>query len=91
MTRDDGADGRSPVFKLGRDYSNAIFDAGTPAWSSREPTCRSTSARLIFATKAVAKYFERRPPGDVFYHNDPVTGGSHPPGHVHVQAGLRRR
>ena len=46
---------------------------------------------LMHATKAVAGYFEGDvEPGDVFYHNDPVTGGEPPPGHVHVQARVRR-
>src|SRR5581483_3381141 len=35
---------------------------------------------MIFATKGVAQYFaDDLAPGDVIYHNDPLTGGSHLP------------
>ena len=71
--------GRSSVYAIGRDYSNAIFD-----WDARMilqgedlPTHLGS---LIMATKAVAKYFEGDVhPGDVMFHNDPTYDGSHIP------------
>lgn len=69
--------GRSSVYAIARDYSNAIFD-----WDARMvlqgedlPTHLGS---LILATKAVAAYFEGDiNPGDVLFHNDPSWDGSH--------------
>ena len=71
--------GRSSVYAIARDYSNAVFD-----WQARMilqgedlPTHLGS---LIMATKAVAKYFEGDVhPGDVMFHNDPTYDGSHIP------------
>jgi N-methylhydantoinase B len=68
---------RSPVFKLVRDFSNAVFDA-EPRMAVQGEDLPIHLGSLIHATKAVAGYFaDDVRPGDVFYHNDPVTGGSH--------------
>ncbi|MDO8210168.1 hydantoinase B/oxoprolinase family protein [Conexibacter sp. CPCC 206217] len=69
--------GRSPVYSVARDYSNAIFD-----WDARMvlqgedlPTHLGS---LVLATKAVAGWFgDDVAPGDVMFHNDPVYDGSH--------------
>ncbi len=69
--------GRSPVYSIARDYSNAIFD-----WDARMilqgedlPTHLGS---LVLATKAVAGWFGGDvAPGDVMFHNDPVYDGSH--------------
>jgi N-methylhydantoinase B len=68
---------RSPIFKLAHDYSNAISD-----WDARMTVQGADLpihlGSLALATKAIAKYFDDVAPGDVYYHNDPLTGGSHP-------------
>ena len=68
---------RSPVFKLVRDFSNAVFDA-EPRMAVQGEDLPIHLGSLMHATKAVARYFaDDVKPGDVFYHNDPVSGGSH--------------
>ena len=68
---------RSPIFKLARDYSNGIFDR-QPRMAVQGEDLPIHLGSLIFATKAVVDYFAKDvSPGDVFYHNDPMTGGSH--------------
>ena len=67
----------SPVLAIGNDFSNTVCDgqARMVAQGSDQPVHLGA---LIFATKAVAKYFgDEVYPGDVMYHNDPRTGGSH--------------
>jgi N-methylhydantoinase B len=69
--------GRSPVYTIARDYSNAIFD-----WDARMvlqgedlPTHLGS---LVLATKAVAGYFgDDVADGDIMFHNDPTYDGSH--------------
>ncbi len=71
--------GRSSVYAIARDYSNAIFD-----WDARMiiqgediPTHLGS---MVLATKAVTRYFEGQiSPGDIFLHNDPTYDGSHLP------------
>ena len=68
---------RSPVFKLVRDFSNAVFDSQARMAVQGEDLPIHLGS-LMHATKAVAGYFaDDIRPGDLFYHNDPVTGGSH--------------
>lgn len=71
--------GRSSVYAIARDYSNALFD-----WDARMiiqgediPTHLGS---MVLATKAVAEFFagEIRP-GDIYLHNDPTYDGSHLP------------
>jgi N-methylhydantoinase B len=67
----------SPIFKLAHDYSNAVFD-----WERRMVVQGADLpihlGSLNFATKSVAAYFgDDVHEGDVFYHNDPASGGSH--------------
>lgn len=67
----------SPIFKLAHDYSNAVFD-----WERRMVVQGADLpihlGSLGFATKEVAAYFgDDVRPGDVYYHNDPASGGSH--------------
>src|SRR5581483_1772374 len=69
----------SPVLAIGNDFSNAIFD-GTPNMVLQGQDQPVHLGAMIFATKGVAKYFaDDLVPGDVIYHNDPLTGGSHLP------------
>lgn len=69
----------SPVLSIGNDFSNTICDgqARMVAQGNDQPVHLGA---VIFATKAVAEYFgDNIYPGDVMYHNDPRTGGSHLP------------
>ncbi|NKC02234.1 MAG: hydantoinase B/oxoprolinase family protein [Pseudomonadales bacterium] len=71
--------GRSSVYAIARDYSNALFD-----WDARMiiqgediPTHLGS---MVLAAKAVAGYFKGQiNPGDIFLHNDPTYDGSHLP------------
>ena len=71
--------GRSSVYAIARDYSNALFD-----WDARMiiqgediPTHLGS---MVLATKAVARYFDGEiQPGDIYLHNDPTYDGSHLP------------
>ncbi|NKB37633.1 MAG: hydantoinase B/oxoprolinase family protein [Gammaproteobacteria bacterium] len=71
--------GRSSVYAIARDYSNAVFD-----WDARMiiqgediPTHLGS---MVLAAKAVARYFDGQiQPGDIFLHNDPTYDGSHLP------------
>ena len=71
--------GRSSVYAIARDYSNALFD-----WEARMiiqgediPTHLGS---MILATKAVARFFAGEiNPGDIYLHNDPTYDGSHLP------------
>ena len=67
----------SPVLAIGNDFSNAIFDAKARMVLQGQDQPVHLGA-MIFACKAVAQYFgSDLAPGDVIYHNDPRTGGSH--------------
>jgi N-methylhydantoinase B len=67
----------SPVLAIGNDFSNAIFDGNARLVMQGQDQPVHIGA-LIFACKAVAQYFgSDLAPGDVIYHNDPRTGGSH--------------
>lgn len=69
----------SPVLAIGNDFSNAIFDGKARLVMQGQDQPVHVGA-LIFACKEVAKYFgPDLAPGDVIYHNDPRTGGSHLP------------
>ena len=71
--------GRSSVYAIARDYSNALFD-----WDARMiiqgediPTHLGS---MVLATKAVARFFDGKiNPGDIYLHNDPTYDGSHLP------------
>ena len=71
--------GRSSVYAIARDYSNALFD-----WDARMiiqgediPTHLGS---MVLATKAVARFFAGEiNPGDIYLHNDPTYDGSHLP------------
>ncbi len=71
--------GRSSVYAIARDYSNALFD-----WDARMiiqgediPTHLGS---MVLATKAVARFFGGEiNPGDIYLHNDPTYDGSHLP------------
>ena len=71
--------GRSSVYAIARDYSNALFD-----WDARMiiqgediPTHLGS---MVLATKAVARFFAGQiNPGDIYLHNDPTYDGSHLP------------
>ena len=67
----------SPVLAIGNDFSNAIFDSEArmvyQGWD--QPVHLGA---MIGAAKGVAHYFgDDLAPGDVIYHNDPKTNGSH--------------
>jgi N-methylhydantoinase B len=67
----------SPVLAVGNDFSNVIFD-GEPRMVMQGQDQPVHLGALIFACKEVARYFgDDLAPGDVIYHNDPRTGGSH--------------
>jgi N-methylhydantoinase B len=67
----------SPVLAIGNDFSNAIFD-GTARMVLQGHDQPVHLGAMIFACKEVARYFGADlAPGDVIYHNDPRTGGSH--------------
>jgi N-methylhydantoinase B len=69
----------SPVLAIGNDFSNAIFDGKARLVMQGQDQPVHVGA-LIFACKEVARYFGADlAPGDVIYHNDPRTGGSHLP------------
>ena len=67
----------SPVLAIGNDFSNAIFDS-QPNMVLQGQDQPVHLGAMIAATKGMAKYFgDDLAPGDVIYHNDPLTGGSH--------------
>ncbi len=69
----------SPVLAIGNDFSNAIFDS-QPCMVLQGQDQPVHLGAMIFSTKGVANYFgDDLAPGDVIYHNDPLTGGSHLP------------
>lgn len=68
---------RSPVLKLARDYSSAIFDA-LPQQLMQGEDIPVHLGGLIASSRGVAEYFAGEVfPGDVMYHNSPATGGTH--------------
>lgn len=71
--------GRSNVATIARDYSNAIFDSKCELILQGQDIPVHLGS-LIIGMKRVAEYFAGDiHPGDVYYHNDPETGGSHIP------------
>ena len=71
--------GRSSVYAIARDYSNALFDAQARMILQGEDIPTHLGS-MVLATKAVAAYFENDiHSGDVFLHNDPTYDGSHLP------------
>jgi len=69
--------GRSSVFNLAHDYSNALFDH-FPEMILQGQDIPIHLGSLIPAMKAVAEFFgDDIHEGDVFYHNDPAYKGSH--------------
>lgn len=69
--------GRSSVFNLAHDYSNALFDH-YPEMILQGQDIPIHLGSLIPAMKAVADFFgDDIHEGDVIYHNDPVYQGSH--------------
>jgi N-methylhydantoinase B len=69
--------GRSSVFNLAHDYSNALFDH-LPEMILQGQDIPIHLGSLIPAMKAIADYFgDDIHEGDVIYHNDPAYKGSH--------------
>ncbi|HEY5717980.1 MAG TPA: hydantoinase B/oxoprolinase family protein, partial [Motiliproteus sp.] len=69
--------GRSSVFNLAHDYSNALFDH-YPEMILQGQDIPIHLGSLIPAMKEVASYFgDDIHEGDVIYHNDPAYKGSH--------------
>ncbi|MFU1912597.1 hydantoinase B/oxoprolinase family protein [Bordetella avium] len=69
--------GRSSVFNLAHDYSNALFDH-LPEMILQGQDIPIHLGSLIPAMKAVSDYFgDDIHEGDIIYHNDPVYQGSH--------------
>lgn len=69
--------GRSSVFNLAHDYSNALFDH-YPEMILQGQDIPIHLGSLIPAMKAVAEFFgDDIHEGDVIYHNDPAYAGSH--------------
>lgn len=68
---------RSSVLNLAHDYSNALFNWG-PEMILQGSDLAIHLGSLMPAVRAVHDYFKGDiHPGDVFYHNDPMYGGSH--------------
>ena len=71
--------GRSSVYAIARDYSNALFD-GQARMILQGEDIPTHLGSMVLATKTVAGYFDGEiHPGDVFLHNDPTYDGSHLP------------
>lgn len=69
--------GRSSVFNLAHDYSNALFDH-LPEMVLQGQDIPIHLGSLIPAMKAIVEYFgDDIHEGDVIYHNDPAYKGSH--------------
>ena len=69
--------GRSSVFNLAHDYSNALFDH-LPEMILQGQDIPIHLGSLIPAMKCVAGFFgDDVQEGDVIYHNDPAYMGSH--------------
>ncbi len=69
--------GRSSVFNLAHDYSNALFDH-LPEMILQGQDIPIHLGSLMPAMKAVAEFYgDDIHEGDVIYHNDPVYQGSH--------------
>lgn len=69
--------GRSSVFNLAHDYSNALFDH-VPEMILQGQDIPIHLGSLIPAMKAVAGFYgDDLAEGDVIYHNDPAYKGSH--------------
>ncbi|WP_116473487.1 caprolactamase subunit beta [Zobellella maritima] len=69
--------GRSSVFNLAHDYSNALFDH-FPEMILQGQDIPIHLGSLIPAMKAVAEFYDGDvQEGDVIYHNDPAYKGSH--------------
>ena len=67
----------SPVLAIGNDFSNCIADGNARVIAQGEDQPVHLGA-IIYAVKEVANYFaDDLAPGDIIYHNDPRTGGSH--------------
>ena len=70
---------RSPVLVVSHDFSSCLFDGNAQMIVQGEDQPVHLGA-LVVSAKAVAKYFEGEIyPGDLIYHNDPGTDGSHLP------------
>ncbi len=68
---------RSPIFKLSHDYSNGIFDPqGQLLVQGNDLPVHLGSLGTAMKT-VVERFGATAVEGDVFYHNDPSTGGSH--------------
>lgn len=68
---------RSAIFKLARDFSDTLFDGQCRQVVQGEDLPLHIGA-MIFACRHVADSFGPDiHPGDMVYHNDPATGGSH--------------
>jgi N-methylhydantoinase B len=69
--------GRSNVATIARDYSNAIFDRDSELILQGQDLPVHLGS-LIFGLKGVSAYFrDDTRPGDIYYHNDVLYGGSH--------------
>lgn len=67
----------SAVLAIGNDFSNAIFDASAQMVLQGQDQPVHLGG-MIFACKELSDFFgDDIAPGDVFFHNDPATGGSH--------------
>jgi N-methylhydantoinase B len=70
---------RTPLLRLGHDYSNAIFDASGRLVASSERDLPNHVGSMGFAGRAVLEFAGIPDEGDIWYHNDPANGGSHLP------------
>jgi len=71
--------GRSSVYAIARDYSNALFD-GEARMVIQGEDIPTHLGSMVLAAKSVARYFDGQINlGDIFLHNDPTYDGSHLP------------
>jgi N-methylhydantoinase B len=69
---------RTTIFKVSHDYSNTILDWVPRLILQGEDELPVHLGPIMLAAKEVASYFgDDIHPGDIVYHNDPATGGSH--------------
>src|SRR5262245_42547820 len=70
---------RSPIFVIGHDLSNCLFD-WVPRMIAQGEDQPVHLGGMIVSAKAAAAYFGTEIyAGDIIYHNDPATGASHLP------------
>jgi N-methylhydantoinase B len=69
---------RSVIFKLAKDFSNTIFDSSGGILVQGEDELPGHVTSMMGVVQSVINFFgDDIYPGDLIYHNDPETGGTH--------------